>query len=304
LASRTRNQTHRRSRAMSTLYDVLGVAPDADDAVIRQTFRELAKAYHPDVHGGDGPAGQSFRKMTAAYAVLKHAKTRAAYDARLALAHRLSRQKKVRELVFCALAAVISFGMVSGILLYRHAPASAFAANDSERHRADMLQIWRSELNKSDAALERAASPPSNLKTTPPASIARAENPDPPPVTTADAALAEALITAGIAQHEPESAAHDPAPQAETIWKSFGQATQIPTTDIRVWARATDLGLSGSPRYVARIFKVRRELSDRPPVFGHADVLRRPAEGENEYAGSCPSSVAAACKTTTDPAVR
>jgi DnaJ-class molecular chaperone len=110
---------------MSTLYDVLGVAPDAEDAVIRQTFRELAKAYHPDVHGGDGPAGQSFRKMTAAYAVLKHAKTRAAYDARLALARRLSRQKRVRELLFCAAAAAMSFGMVSGILLYRNAPASA-----------------------------------------------------------------------------------------------------------------------------------------------------------------------------------
>src|SRR5258708_26521799 len=116
---------------MSTLYDVLGVAPDADDAVIGQPFREWAKAYHPDVHGGDGPAGQSFRKMTAAYAVLKHAKTRAAYDAKLALAHRLSRQKRVRELLFCAVAAVMSFGMVSSILLYRDAPATGYAANDS-----------------------------------------------------------------------------------------------------------------------------------------------------------------------------
>jgi hypothetical protein len=291
---------------MSTLYDVLGVAPDAEDAVIRQTFRELAKAYHPDVHGGDGPAGQSFRKMTAAYAVLKHAKTRAAYDARLALARRLSRQKRVRELLFCAAAAVISFGMVSSILLYRHAPASAYAANDSESHRAEVLQIWRSELNKTDAALEAAALPPSSLKTTPPAGIARAEIRDPQPATAPAAAVAEqpyagpALVTGGIAQHEPGRAAHDPAPQIATNLKPFRVATQIATTDIRVWARATDIGLNGTPRYVARIFKVRRELSDRPPVFGHADVLRRPAEGENEYAGSCPSSVAAACAVATD----
>src|SRR4051794_24084385 len=126
-----RNQTHRRSRGMSTLYDVLGVAPDAEDVIIRQTFRELAKAYHPDAHGGDGPAGQSFRKMTAAYAVLKHAKTRAAYDARLALACRLSRRKRMRELLVCAVAAVISFSTVSSILLFRHGPTSAYAANDS-----------------------------------------------------------------------------------------------------------------------------------------------------------------------------
>jgi hypothetical protein len=172
------------------------------------------------------------------------------------------------------------------------------------------LQIWRSELqNKTDAA---AASPPSSLKTTPPSVIARAENPDPQPTgvtqpTTAPAAaVAEqshagpALVTGGIAQHEPERTAHDPAPQTATSLKPFRVATQIATTDIRVWARATDIGLNGSPRYVARIFKVRRELSDRPPVFGHADVLRRPAEGENEYAGSCPSSVAAACGVATD----
>ena len=296
---------------MSTLYDVLGVAPDAEDAVIRQTFRELAKAYHPDVHGGDGPAGQSFRKMTAAYAVLKHAKTRAAYDARLALARRLSRQKRMRELLFCVVAAMMSFGMVSGILLYRHAPASAYAANDLERHRADVLQIWRSELNKTDAALAAAVSPPSSLKTTPPSGIALAENPDPqptgvttPPATAPAAAVAEqshaGLVTGGIGQHEPERAAHDPAPQTATSMKPLALATPIPTTDIRVWARATDIGLNGSPRYVARIFKVRRELSDRPSVFGHADVLRRPAEGENEYAGSCPSSVAAACAVLTD----
>jgi hypothetical protein len=291
---------------MSTLYDVLGVAPDAEDAVIRQTFRELAKAYHPDVHGGDGPAGQSFRKMTAAYAVLKHAKTRAAYDARLALARRLSRQKRMRELLFCAAAAAISFGMVSSILLYRHAPASAYAANDSESHRAEVLQIWRSELNKTDAALEAAALPPSSLKTTPPPGIGRVESRDPQPTTAPAAVVAEqpyagpALVTGGIAQHEPGRAAHDPAPQTATNTKPFRVATQIATTDIRVWARATDIGLNGSPRYVARIFKVRRELSDRPSVFGSTDVLRRPAEGQDEYAGSCPSSVAAACAVATD----
>jgi hypothetical protein len=292
---------------MSTLYDVLGVAPDAEDAVIRQTFRELAKAYHPDVHGGDGPAGQSFRKMTAAYAVLKHAKTRATYDARLALARRLSRQKRVRELLFCAAASVISFGMVSSILLYRHAPASAYASNDSESHRAEVLRIWRSELNKTDEAPAAAASPPSG--------IARVEIRDPQPagVTTqpttaavaAVAAVAEqayagpALVTGGIAQPKP-GPAHDPAPPTATNLKPFRVATQIATTDIRVWARATDIGLNGSPRYVARVFKVRRELSDRPSVFGRTDVLRRPAEGENDYAGSCPSSVAAACTVATD----
>jgi hypothetical protein len=273
---------------MSTLYDVLGVAPDVEDEVIRQTFRELAKAYHPDVHGGEGPAEQSFKKMTAAYAVLKHAKTRAAYDAKLALAHRLARRHKIRGLLICAAGAVVSFCTVSTILLYRNS-ASAYATNDVKPRPAEILQAWRSVVpDRADASAEPSASP--NPQASSPVRAARAEPPDPAP----------ALVTGSI-RHQPANIVRDLALLPGTRTMPPDSAPKIATTDVRVWARSAEFGLNGSPRYVARTFKVRREVADRPSVLDHTDALRRPAEGENEYlAGSCPSSVAAACAIATD----
>ena len=300
---------------MSTLYDVLGVAPDAEDEVIRQTFRELAKAYHPDVHGGEGPADQSFKRMTAAYAVLKHAKTRAAYDAKLALARRLARRHRIRGLLICVAGAVVSFCTVSSILLYRNS-ASAYATNDVKPSQAEILQAWRSVVpDRADVSAEPSASP--NPQASSPVRIARAERQDierqdsqpagaaakaairPSAEATAPPDPAPALVT-GSLRHQPTTIVRDLALLPGTSTMPADPAPKIVTTDVRVWARSAEFGLNGSPRYVARIFKVRRELSDRPSVFGHADVLRRPAEGEDEYAGSCPSSVAAACRAATD----
>lgn len=48
----------------SELYDVLGVAPGASRAEIRQAFRRLARALHPDVN----PRGaETFKQVTRAY---------------------------------------------------------------------------------------------------------------------------------------------------------------------------------------------------------------------------------------------
>jgi DnaJ domain len=262
---------------MSTLYDVLGVAPDADDAVIRQTFRELAKAYHPDVHGGAGPAGESFKKMTAAYAVLKHVKTRAAYDAKLALARRLARRERIREVLICAAGAVVSFSTVSSILLYRNASTSAYATTDVARQ-TEILQAWRSVVP------DRAEAPPS----APAARTFQAGTGIAPDEHTAATQAAEApsaeadpgpdpaLVTGSLSRLLPKDTTHDPAlPPGASIKPN--PAPEILTTDIRVWARSAEFGVNGSPRYVARVFKVRRESSDRPLLFGRTDLLRRRA---------------------------
>ena len=44
--------------AMMTLYDVLGVSPDADPETIKQAFRKAVKAHHPDLQGGDAAASR------------------------------------------------------------------------------------------------------------------------------------------------------------------------------------------------------------------------------------------------------
>src|SRR5262245_64485336 len=78
---------------MVNLYEVLGVARDADDAAIKVAFRKLAKVHHPDVHGGDKFAERRFQMINCAYDVLKKPDARAAYDADCAWQPRRTRQR-------------------------------------------------------------------------------------------------------------------------------------------------------------------------------------------------------------------
>jgi curved DNA-binding protein CbpA len=98
---------------MKTLYDLLGVRPNADSATIRAAFRKAVKACHPDANAGDRTAEQRFMEITAAHAILRDPERRANYDR--ALERR--RQKLLREwkitLVGWGLSAVMSAGVVS-----------------------------------------------------------------------------------------------------------------------------------------------------------------------------------------------
>jgi hypothetical protein len=80
---------------MTTLYDVLGVRPNADENAIKGAFRQLAKAYHPDLNAGDHRAARRFRQIVAAYDVLKDAERRSNYDSQLEI--RLSRARHERR---------------------------------------------------------------------------------------------------------------------------------------------------------------------------------------------------------------
>ncbi len=63
------------------LYAMLGVAPTATPAEIRQAYRRLVRQYHPDRHPGDPAAHARMVEINAAYAVLSDPDRRAAYDA-------------------------------------------------------------------------------------------------------------------------------------------------------------------------------------------------------------------------------
>lgn len=62
-------------------YAVLGVAKDADEAVIKKAYRKLAKQYHPDRNTGDDTAEQKFKDVGEAHAVLSDPEQRREYDA-------------------------------------------------------------------------------------------------------------------------------------------------------------------------------------------------------------------------------
>lgn len=66
--------------AKKDLYEVLGVARDADKAVLKKAYRRLAMKHHPDRNEGDKKAEASFREAKEAYEVLTDANKRAAYD--------------------------------------------------------------------------------------------------------------------------------------------------------------------------------------------------------------------------------
>jgi curved DNA-binding protein len=62
------------------LYEILGVAPDADADTIRDAYRKLARQYHPDVNPGDAASEERFKEISQAYATLSDAEKRSQYD--------------------------------------------------------------------------------------------------------------------------------------------------------------------------------------------------------------------------------
>jgi len=69
-----------------SLYDLLGVTPDADGGTVRRAYLDRSRRYHPDAWfrknvGEFGPLlSRAFQKLSAAYQVLSDEDARAAYD--------------------------------------------------------------------------------------------------------------------------------------------------------------------------------------------------------------------------------
>jgi curved DNA-binding protein len=61
-------------------YEILGVPPNAEKKVIQQTYRQLARKYHPDVNPGNKEAEEKFKTINEAYQVLSNAEQRKKYD--------------------------------------------------------------------------------------------------------------------------------------------------------------------------------------------------------------------------------
>jgi hypothetical protein len=137
----------RKSRA-KTLYDLLSVRPGADAGTLQTAFRSAAKASHPDLNPGDPDASKRFRQINTAYAVLRDANRRAAYDRLLALEHaRRTKQLKQRKRTVISKAAVIVaviFGVVGGYTLFAYANNSVEVARVvkvAARKLADMTGV-------------------------------------------------------------------------------------------------------------------------------------------------------------------
>jgi DnaJ-class molecular chaperone len=61
-------------------YDVLGVGRSASEVEIKRAYRKLAKANHPDRHGGDKKAAAKFSEISAAYEIVGDKEKRGKFD--------------------------------------------------------------------------------------------------------------------------------------------------------------------------------------------------------------------------------
>ena len=64
-------------------YATLELPPTATQRQVRAAYRRLARATHPDGHGGDPVLERRFKRIARAYEVLGDPKRRLAYDTRL-----------------------------------------------------------------------------------------------------------------------------------------------------------------------------------------------------------------------------
>jgi hypothetical protein len=101
---------------MKTLYELLGVCPDASDEALKKAYRSLAKVHHPDLNPNDPDAARRFRQVTVAIEILSDAKRRAAYNRRLVreLQRRLDREREQRHL---QRPRMIAIGAVAGVAI-------------------------------------------------------------------------------------------------------------------------------------------------------------------------------------------
>ncbi|MEM6252661.1 MAG: DnaJ C-terminal domain-containing protein [Cyanobacteria bacterium P01_D01_bin.156] len=61
-------------------YEILGIDQDADAQTIKQTYRRLAREFHPDLNPGNQEAEERFKSLGEAYEILSDAEHRARYD--------------------------------------------------------------------------------------------------------------------------------------------------------------------------------------------------------------------------------
>lgn len=70
----------RKEEKMADWYQILGVREDVTEEELKNTYRKLAKKYHPDSHPDDKECERRFQEISEAYNILSNEKKRRKYD--------------------------------------------------------------------------------------------------------------------------------------------------------------------------------------------------------------------------------
>jgi len=127
-----------------TLYDLLRVRRGDDAEALQSAFRKAAKANHPDLNAGDPDAPRRFRQIAAAYAILRDAEHREAYDRlldRQVALERAQRRAKLTRTIVSDTATIVAFTVVllGGYTLYAHVRHPSRAPSWSKLRHASRL---------------------------------------------------------------------------------------------------------------------------------------------------------------------
>jgi curved DNA-binding protein len=84
--------------AVINYYEILGVASNATPEEIKQSFRRLARRYHPDLNQGDKQAEEKFKQINEAYDILSDEMKRRQYNSQFfAQKRKLVRNNQTRN---------------------------------------------------------------------------------------------------------------------------------------------------------------------------------------------------------------
>lgn len=278
-------------------FDILGIGRDADDEAVKQAFREMAKACHPDRNPGDASAEQQFKRINTAYEALKDAHRRDAYAEWLHFAETRERSKMAQWGRIGALIAVLIFGPV---LLYL-----ALVSTDLVSPGTDSASPPPTPGQNVAAPSSPSATPPQKQAAQPPASSQSAQSqgmhvaPLPVPVTEAtktprsDAPKNAQPETANRAEHwEPSSEAVPPAttealpqnqaggpvPATPEPPKSFGanEEPATPATDVAGGNNGVPPGFEQAPPSGNSIGALAPPVPVQPTSNNFADCERCP----------------------------
>ncbi len=146
------------SQSINNLYDVLEIPAFSDIAKVKEAYRRLALAYHPDRNPDNQQAEEYFKRIALAYQILSHPEKKWTYDQQLREQIRMASEQQVAEgsyqsrwkqskdsLVDIKIGLVLVLLVLAGIWVFTYQSGSRRRESERERKRRFELYFAKSK---------------------------------------------------------------------------------------------------------------------------------------------------------------